>query len=229
MKLRHLLVRPDLPDELQILRTIGMNLWFTWNPDVTRLFQALDPDLWEETGHNPILLLARLSEERKTEIVQDVALMDRVKEAEHAFDNYVRQSREYCFKLERPIDYRIAYFSMEYGLCESLPIYSGGLGILSGDHLKSSSNLSLPLIGIGLLYQKGYCKQYLNIDGWQQESYPENDFYNLPIVPVDDGTGKQAVLDLELGGRNIKILLWKIQVGRIPLYLLGYESSFEFG
>lgn len=220
MKLRHFLVSPDLPDPLQILRTIGMNLWFTWNPDVTRLFQALDPDLWDETGHNPILLLANLSEERKHEIVNDVALMDRIKEAERAFDKYISKGGDYCFKLERPIDYRIAYFSMEYGLCESLPIYSGGLGILSGDHLKSSSNLCLPLIGIGLLYQKGYCKQYLNIDGWQQESYPENDFYNLPIVPVRDGAGNQAELDLELGGRNIKILIWKIQVGRIPLYAL---------
>ncbi len=220
MRLRHLLVRPDLPEELEILKTIGMNLWFTWNPDVTRLFQALDQDLWEETGHNPILLLANLSEQRKREIVEDVVLMDRISEAERGFDQYVTDAGEYSFKLERPIDYRIAYFSMEYGLCEGLPIYSGGLGILSGDHLKSASNLSLPLIGIGLLYQKGYFTQYLNIDGWQQESYPENDFYNLPVSPVLDGTGKQAELDLMLGNRNVKILIWKIQVGRIPLYLL---------
>ncbi|MFH1112892.1 MAG: alpha-glucan family phosphorylase [Pseudomonadota bacterium] len=220
MRLRHLLVRPDLPEELEILKTIGMNLWFTWNPDVTRLFQALDQDLWEETGHNPILLLANLSEQRKREIVEDVVLMDRINEVERGFDQYVKEAREYSFKLERPIDYRIAYFSMEYGLCEGLPIYSGGLGILSGDHLKSASNLSLPLIGIGLLYQKGYFTQYLNIDGWQQESYPENDFYNLPVSPVLDGTGKQAELDLVLGDRSVKILIWKIQVGRIPLYLL---------
>ena len=220
MKLRHLLVGADLPDALQVLRTIGMNLWFTWNPDVTRLFQALDPDLWDETGHNPILLLANLTQERKDEIVHDVALMDRIKEAERAFDRYIGRAGDYSFKLERPIDYRIAYFSMEYGLNECLPIYSGGLGILSGDHLKSSSNLSLPLVGIGLLYQKGYCTQYLNIDGWQQESYPENDFYNLPIVPVQDGSGNQAELELELCDRNIKILIWKIQVGRVPLYVL---------
>ena len=116
MRLRHLLVRPDLPDELEILQIIGMNLWFTWNPDVTRLFQALDQDLWEETGHNPILLLANLSEQRKREIVQDIVLMDRIKEAERAFDQYIMDAGEYSFKLERPIDYRIAYFSMEYGL-----------------------------------------------------------------------------------------------------------------
>jgi len=197
-----------------------MNLWFSWNPDVTRLFQALDPDLWEQSGHNPILLLANLATERKQEILADVSFMERIREAETAFDDYVSNTGNYSFNLERPIDYRIAYFSMEYGLAESLPIYSGGLGVLSGDHLKSASNLCFPLIGMGLLYQKGYFKQYLNIDGWQQESYPDNDFYNLPVSPVLDGTGNQVSFDLDLDARPVKILVWKIQVGRIPLYLL---------
>ena len=220
MSLRHLLVKPDLPDPLQVLRNIGMNIWFTWNPDVSRLFQALDPDLWEDSGHNPILLLANLSAERKQEILEDVSLMERIGEAEEAFDDYVSNTMNYSFNLERPIDYRIAYFSMEYGLAECLPIYSGGLGVLSGDHLKSASNLCFPLIGMGLLYQKGYFKQYLNIDGWQQESYPDNDFYNLPVSPVLDGTGNQISFDLDLDSKRVKILLWKIQVGRVPLYLL---------
>lgn len=220
MRLRRLIVKPDLPDELQPLRAIAMNLWHTWNPDVSRLFQALDPDLWEDCGHNPVLVLANLSEERKQEIVEDVALMDRVNQAEEDFDDYVGNFGAYSFNLERPIDYRIAYFSMEYGLSESVPIYSGGLGILSGDHLKSASNLSFPLIGMGLLYQKGYFKQYLNIDGWQQESYLDNDFYNLPLSPVDDGTGNQASFEMELGDRKVKVMIWKLQVGRIPLYLL---------
>jgi len=220
MRLRRLVVNPDLPEELQVLRTVGMNLWYTWNPDVSRLFQALDPDLWEECGHNPILLLATLSPERKKEILADVSLVDAISEIEKAFEEYVNNPRNYSFNLERPIDYRIAYFSMEYGMSECLPIYSGGLGMLSGDHLKSASNLCFPLIGMGLLYQKGYFKQYLNIDGWQQESYPDNDFYNLPISSVNDGTGKQACFDLELDGKTVKILIWKIQVGRVPLYLL---------
>lgn len=220
MRPRYLLVKPDLPDPLQALRNIGMNLWFSWNPDVSRLFQALDPDLWEQSGHNGILLLANLSTERKKEILEDVALMERIREAETAFDKYVSITKNYSFNLERPIDYRIAYFSMEYGLAESLPIYSGGLGVLSGDHLKSASNLCFPLIGMGLLYQKGYFKQYLNIDGWQQESYPDNDFYNLPVSPVLDGMGNQVAFDLDLDSRPVKILVWKIQVGRVPLYLL---------
>lgn len=220
MRLRRLLVKPDLPDELLPLQAIAMNLWHTWNPDVSRLFQALDPDLWEDCGHNPVLLLANLSDERKAEIIEDVALMDRVSQAEEDFEDYVGTFGAYSFNLERPIDYRIAYFSMEYGLSECLPIYSGGLGILSGDHLKSASNLSFPLIGMGLLYQKGYFKQYLNIDGWQQESYPDNDFYNLPISQVNDGTGNQASFDMDLGGKPVKVMIWKVQVGRIPLYLL---------
>jgi starch phosphorylase len=164
MKLRHLIVKPDLPDELQVLRTIGMNLWYTWNPDVHRLFQSLDPELWEEYDHNPIMLLGNLSPERTQEILEDSSFMDRIQEAESAFEDYISNPGIYSFNLERPIDYRIAYFSMEFGLCESLPIYSGGLGVLSGDHLKSASNLCFPLIGMGLLYQKGYFKQYLNVE-----------------------------------------------------------------
>lgn len=220
MKLRHLLVSPDLPAELHGMRAIAMNLWFTWNPDVSRLFQTFDPQLWEECGHNPVLVLANLSEERKQEIIEDAALLDRISQAEKAFDEYISRRGEYSFRMERPIDYRIAYFSMEYGLNECLPVYSGGLGVLAGDHLKSASNLLFPLVGIGLLYQKGYFKQYLNIDGWQQESYLDNDFYNMPITPVLDGRGDQAVVDLEIDGRSVKIRLWKLQVGRIPLYLL---------
>ncbi len=220
MKLRHLVVRPDLPDELQPLRIIAMNMWFTWNPEANRLFQALDPILWEATNHNPVMLLSRLQPDRIREIMEDNALIERVRQIERSFDNYVSNIENYSFNLERPIDYRIAYFSMEYGIAECLPIYSGGLGVLAGDHLKSASNLCFPLIGLGLLYQKGYFRQYLNIDGWQQESYPDNDFYNIPITPVGDGSGGQLSFDIELADVPVKILIWKVQVGRIPLYLL---------
>jgi glycogen phosphorylase len=220
MSMRRLIVQPDLPEELQPLRTIGMNLWFSWNPDVTRLFQNLDPELWENCGHNPIALLARMSKERQQEILNDGALVHRIREVEKSFEDYIGKSGLYSFNLPRPIDYRVAYFSMEYGLSECLPVYSGGLGVLAGDHMKSASNLSFPLIGMGLLYQKGYFKQYLNVDGWQQESYPDNDVYNLPISRVMDGTGNQASFDLELDGKLVKVLIWKIQVGRVPLYLL---------
>jgi len=220
MSMRRLVVKPDLPEELQPLYRIGMNMWFTWNPDVSRVFQAAGPDLWEQSGHNPILFLANLSQERKEEILNDDALMERIGQAERAFEEYMGNPEVYGFNLERPIDYRIAYFSMEYGIAECLPIYSGGLGMLAGDHLKSASNLCLPFIGIGLLYQKGYFKQYLSIDGWQQESYPDNDFYNLPVSPVSDGTGGQAHFHMDIAGSRVKVLIWRVQVGRISLYML---------
>lgn len=218
--MRRLLVRADLPDELLPLKRVAMNLWHSWNPDVARLFQSLDPDLWEECQHNAALVLSRLSKERIREIVNDQSFIERIMEVESRFEDYVGQTRHYSFNLERPIDYSIAYFSMEFGLNESVPIYSGGLGILAGDHLKSSSNLNVPLMGVGLLYQRGYFKQYLSIDGWQQETYPNNDFYNMPVQPVLDGSGNQASFYLDVGGDRVKTLIWKIQVGRIPLYLL---------
>jgi glycogen phosphorylase len=218
--MRRLVVQPDLPEELQGLRKFAMNLWYTWNPDVPRLFQGLDPDLWDESGHNPVVLLANLSKERIREILEDPALMERIADVENSLEEYTGTTRYYDFNIERPIDYNIAYFSMEYGLNECLPIYSGGLGILSGDHLKSASNLILPLMGIGLLYQKGYFRQYLSIDGWQQESYPDNDFYNLPVSRVLDGTGNQACIEIDLMEDRVKVLIWKVQVGRTPLYLL---------
>ena len=220
MKMRHLIVQPDLPEKLLPLRNIGMNLWFSWNPDVSRLFQALDNDLWDQGGHNPILMLGRLSRERQQEILQDSAFLDRIKEVEKTFEDYISRTGVYSFNLPRPIDYRVAYFSMEYGLSECLPVYSGGLGVLAGDHLKSASNLSFPLVAMGLLYQKGYFKQYLNVDGWQQESYLDNDFYNLPIARVLDAGGNQVSFSVDLDSRDVKVLVWKIQVGRIPLYLL---------
>jgi starch phosphorylase len=197
-----------------------MNVWFSWTPDVNRLFQALDQKLWEECAHNPVAILAALTRERKEEILKDGAFAERIKRAERALDDYIGDPGVYSFNLDRPIDYRIAYFSMEFGLTECLPIYSGGLGILAGDYLKSASNLGLPVIGVGLLYQKGYFRQYLNIDGWQQESYPDNDFHNLPVSPVLDGTGNQAFFHVDVGDQKVKVLIWKVQVGRIPLYLL---------
>ena len=200
--MRRLIVQPDIPEKLQALRRIAMNLWYTWNPATTRLFQSLDPDLWEESGHNPLVVLANLSRDRTDEILEDSALLKRIEEAEKDLETYTGTTRIYSFNLERPIDYSIAYFSMEYGLNECLPIYSGGLGMLSGDHLKSASNLVFPLIGIGLLYQKGYFKQYLSIDGWQQETYADNDFYNLPVSPVMDGTGNHCMYSVFIVGKQ---------------------------
>ncbi|MFH0821629.1 MAG: alpha-glucan family phosphorylase, partial [Pseudomonadota bacterium] len=220
MQMRRLVVKPDLPEELQGLMAVAMNLWYSWNPEVGRLFQVIDPELWEASGHNPVRMLANLSEERQREVLDDAAVMNRIHNVEQAFEDYVGRTSVYSFNLDRPIDYRIAYFSMEFGLHECLAIYSGGLGMLAGDHLKSASNLCLPLVGIGLLYQKGYCAQYLNIDGWQQERYPVNDFYNMPVSQVRDASGRHVCFDLKFPGDTVKVFIWKVQVGRITLYLL---------
>src|SRR6185369_10061800 len=116
--------------------------------------------------------------------------------------------------------YRMAYFSAEFGLHESVPIYSGGLGLLAGDHLKSASDLGLPLVGVGLMYREGYFRQYLNVDGWQQERYPENDFFNLPLVSETKPDGSPLLVSISLPGREVSVRVWHIQVGRIRLYLL---------
>jgi starch phosphorylase len=220
MHVRQIIVDNGLPEELKCLETLGKNLWHTWNPSINRLFQALEPQLWEEGGHNPIHVLANLSADRIREIVDDPTMMKWIDEADRALDEYISNTGLYSYNLDRPIDYRMAYFSMEYGLTESIPIYSGGLGVLAGDHLKSASNLCIPLIGLGLLYQRGYFSQYLNVDGWQQESYKENDFYNMPMSRVPDENGNQAVFELDIGDSVVKVLIWKVQVGRISLYLL---------
>src|SRR5262249_53190868 len=116
--------------------------------------------------------------------------------------------------------YRMAYFSAEFGIHESVPIYSGGLGLLAGDHLKSASDLGLPLVGVGLMYREGYFRQYLNVDGWQQERYPENDFFNLPLIPETKQDGTPLLVAAPLPGREVQCRVWRIQVGRVPLYLL---------
>src|SRR6185437_2636562 len=148
---------------------------------------------------------------------------------EEAFDNYMSAPTWYQETFEAPgrngdsgipPELRIAYFSAEFGIHESIPVYSGGLGVLSGDHLKSASDLSLPLMGVGLMYREGYFRQYLTVDGWQQERYPENDFFNLPLIPESNRDGSPLTIRIPFPGREIQVRIWRIQVGRVPLYLL---------
>ena len=227
MKWHTVNVVPSLPDKLKALQRLALNLWYTWNPDAIELWRRLDRDLWDEVYHNPMRLLGRIGQERLKEAgVNESFLlhMDRVLEA---FDQYMEIKTPYSFHLENNLDpsFRVAYFSMEYGLTEALPIYSGGLGILSGDHLKSSSNLNLPLVGLGLLYREGYFGQYLNKEGWQQEYYAVNDYENMPIVQEKDHEGNPIEFSMEMGDHALKVNVWRVQVGRIPLYLLNTAST----
>jgi glycogen phosphorylase len=214
-------VVPCLPPRLERLRELAHNLWWSWNHEAIELFRRLDRDLWESTGHNPVLMLGTIRQERLEQIVDDDGFMAHLDRVHGEFDRYLKSAATWYAKTHASADgARIAYFSAEFGLTESLGIYAGGLGILAGDHLKSASDLGLPLVGVGLLYQQGYFHQYLNPDGWQQELYPDNDFYNLPLTLERQLSGAPLTVEVEYPGRGVKAQVWRAQVGRVPLYLL---------
>ena len=211
--IREFLVRPALPPSLSRLSELAYNLLWSWEPVVRALFRRLDPNLWRDSGYNPVLMLGRVSQATLERAAADPRYLSLYRQACDAYDARAKSN-------SAPSDTLIAYFSAEYGLTECLPVYSGGLGVLSGDHLKSSSDQDYPLIGLGLLYQQGYFRQFLNPDGWQQERYPMNDFYTLPLTPVKDGNGEDLKVRVTLPTGDVHIQVWKIAVGRIMLYLL---------
>jgi starch phosphorylase len=211
---RELLVRPALPDALSRITELAYNMLWSWEPIIRALFRRLDPALWRESGYNPVLMLGRVSQAALQKMAADPRYLALYRMACETYDSRVRKSAP-------PADGKlVAYFSAEYGLSECLAIYSGGLGILSGDHLKSSSDQDYPLVGLGLLYQQGYFRQILNPDGWQQERYPMNDFYTLPLTVVKDAAGQDLKVTVKLPTGNVYIQVWKLDVGRIALYLL---------
>lgn len=211
-------VVPSLPKELAGLQRIAYNLWWSWEPEAIGLFKRLDPELWRLTRHNPLEVLGSLQQATFESLMADEGFMSHLSQVEERLTEYL--SSHTWYERHGNAGTRIAYFSMEFGLHESLPIYSGGLGILAGDHLKSASDLGLPLVGVGLLYRQGYFRQYLNLEGWQQEIYPENDFYNLPLHQERDREGKPLAFCLEYPGRNVLVQVWRVQIGRVALYLL---------
>lgn len=213
-------VSPCLPPRLQCLNKLSLNLRWSWNHPTIEVFRTMDPDLWEETGHNPRLILGRIDQKRLVELSADEAFLAQMDRASEDLDEYLAGSGWFAGAHPEASGIRIGYFSAEFGLTECIPNYAGGLGILAGDHLKSASDLGLPLVGVGLLYQGGYFHQYLNPDGWQQETYPINDFHNLPIQPVEDGPEKALKVYVDFPGRRLAARVWKAQVGRVPLYML---------
>lgn len=214
-------VVPRIPDRLKELVRIAMNLAWAWDPEAIDLFRRLDPKqlLWERCYANPIKMLGLVSQERLVELTTDegfLASLDRV-------------SARLTSYLERPTWFDqaypkhalcVAYFCAEFGIVEGLRLYSGGLGILAGDHLKSASDLGIPLVAVGLMYRRGYFRQYLNADGWQQEQYPEADYYNLPIALERRSDGVPVTVEVEFPRRKVQAQVWCAQVGRVPLYLL---------
>lgn len=213
---------PALPSRLAPLRELAYNLWWTWNLDAVDLFVRLDRDLWEETVHNPARMLGIISQERLAEVSNDDGFMSQLARIHQAFTDYMN-SEDTWFNRHVEQDLQnvcIAYFSAEFGLTECMQTYSGGLGVLAGDHLKSASELGIPLVGVGLLYQEGYFQQYLNADGWQQELYPKNDFFSMPILQECRADGQPLLIEVDYPGRKVKAEIWRAQVGRVPLYLL---------
>ncbi|MFB2837618.1 alpha-glucan family phosphorylase [Floridanema evergladense] len=238
-------VTPSLPPRLEPLRQLAYNLHWDWNVDTKDLFRRLDRDLWESSRHNPVLMLGTISQSRLQEVAEDEGFIAQMERAAQQLEDYhhrltwyhknrklstgskVASSGEDSEALPHRYDSLstnqtecYAYFSMEFGLTDCLPIYSGGLGVLAGDHLKSASDLGLPLVGVGLLYQEGYFSQFLNADGWQTEHYPINDFYNMPLHLERHPDGSEIIIEVDYPGRKVYARIWRVQVGTVPLYLL---------
>jgi len=216
MNISTYIVKPKLPPDLKPLEEIARNLWLSWNYDAIQLFIRLDYDCWLASQQSPVRVLGMVSQERLAKAAKDDSYLAALKEVNDRFQRYKKGETWYKGSHKDVV----AYFSMEYGMDASLPIYSGGLGILSGDHMKTSSDLGLPLVGIGLLYREGYFQQMLNADGFQQESYPENDWYNMPVERKNGKEGQPLKISVELAGRQAVAQIWEVKVGRSSLYLL---------
>ncbi|MFP4657544.1 MAG: alpha-glucan family phosphorylase [Desulfonatronovibrionaceae bacterium] len=213
-------VIPRLPEELRPLWDLAYNFWFTWRHEIQDLFSQIDPYLWRKSRANPVWFLNHLEQDVLEDLSRDSLFLERLETVHGQLEDYKSESAS---RLKTDIGQGspvVAYFSAEYGICLCLPVYSGGLGVLAGDHLKSASDLNIPLVGIGLCYQQGYFRQYLTSDGWQQERYPINDFEQMPLTLVKDGDGDPVRISVDLEGREIQARLWQARVGRVDLYLL---------
>jgi starch phosphorylase len=218
--IRRFTVRPVLPEPLAALGTLAGNLRWSWHPATQDVFAAVDPQLWRSTGHDPTRLLGAVSRTRLEELAVDGTFLARLAEAEADLQRYLTEDRWYQTSVpDGPRS--IAYFSPEFGITAVLPQYSGGLGILAGDHLKAASDLGVPIVGVGLLYKHGYFEQSLSRDGWQQETYPVLDPDGLPIAALREEDGTPATISIALpGGPDLVARIWVASVGRVPLLML---------
>lgn len=212
---------PSLPPELEPLRELAYNTRWAWNHAAISLFRRLDSDLWETTGHNPVLMLGMIDQAALEAAANDAGFLSHMRGVYEHLQGYLTSVSTWFSKFKNfPPDTVIAYFSAEFGVTECLSVFAGGLGMLAGDHLKSASDLGVPLVGVGLLYQQGYFSQYLNEAGWQQEYYADNDFQNLPISLEKREDGNPQTIEMAFPGRTVVAQIWKAQVGRVALYLL---------
>ena len=220
-------VQFSLPRRIERLGGLAYNLWWTWNPDAQRLFSRIDKELWERTYHNPVLFLRQVERARLNAAMNDRYYLEIYDRIFRAYDRYM-QADDTWFRTSYPRlqDYMIAYFSMEFGLHETLPIYAGGLGVLSGDHTKEASDLGLPFVAIGFFYTEGYFAQRITEDGWQEaRNISATPFKDLPVLPVLHENGSPLKICVELAGRDVHTRIWEIHVGRVPLYLLDSDVA----
>ena len=213
-------VFPAIPEPISFLEKLSRNLWWSWQHDATELYRRIDPRIWSESERNPIRFLSMVSQTRFEELAEDTSFLAHFNRVRERFETVPCKPLEDSELPIHKIQGKIAYFSMEFGIHESLPLYAGGLGILAGDHLKAASDMALPLVGIGLLYRQGYFSQFLNQDGLQQESYPEADIFQLPVEKAKDPTGSEVHVTVTGPDGDMQAVVWKTMVGCIPLYLL---------
>ena len=208
-----------IPDRLKPLEELAYNLWFSWNMEAVELFQRMDPRLWDETRHNPVLLLSRLSPDRLAELESDEAFMATMERVYENLKRYLEKPHFINHLQMRPKSL-IAYFSAEYGLTDCLPFFHGGLGVLAADHLKSASDLNISMLGVGLLYQFGAFRQILTPEGEQREVLPEVDFYHMPLRLEKGPDGNPLTIQVEFNNEKALAQIWRVDIGRVPLYLL---------
>lgn len=220
---RDVIVKAELPAQLKPLEELARNLWWVWNSEAKALFRDLNPDLWRSTGENPVMVLQQLKSDRIDEILADKGLMDRIA---HVYSKL----REYLAKPMRKDVPSVSYFSMEYGLCNCLKIYSGGLGVLAGDYIKEASDSCVDMTAVGFLYRYGYFTQTLSVDGQQIAKYEPQNFNQLPIDQVMDKNGHPLVIEVPFPGRIVYSHVWRVNVGRMKLYLMDtdFDANSEF-
>jgi starch phosphorylase len=218
---------PALPIPLQALERLSRNYWWSWSAEGAGVFRDLDPELWNECEHNPRLLMEKVSELRRAEMATDPVYIGRVRELAEKFDSYMKLKPELSASWSNAAassvispEHPVAYFCAEYGVHNSLPLYSGGLGVLAGDHLKSASDLRLPLVAVGLLYHFGYFRQNLSREGWQEESYVETDPAELPLHQLKAEDGTPLYVEVLIRERTVRAQVWRADIGSVPLFLM---------
>lgn len=221
-----LTVVPKLPERIKGIQEIAENLWWCWNTESLKLFKKIDKELWERLEKNPIKFLKQISQTKLEEVAKDEEFLREYNKVYLDFKGYMENNNTYYMNnYEKYKNKCIAYFSAEYGLDETMPLYSGGLGILSGDHLKSASDLGIPLVGIGLMYKEGYFNQKIDGRGNQLTLFAKSDLDNMPIKKVKDEKGRDLAIYIDIENNKVMLKVWVINVGRVKLYLLDSDTE----